>query len=103
VATGQSCRIACVNQDRTSAGVCAFPMYTCISTCVQLRLSSTFFGPYPTVKAVPAADISECRKVQPMSIPATMQDYLRFSKELGKRIVEMYPALHTPDDPVRPG
>jgi superfamily II DNA or RNA helicase len=62
-----------------------------------------FFRPYPTAKAVPAAGIFECRKVHPMSIPATMQDYLRhFSKELGERIVEMCPALHTPDDPVSP-
>ena len=29
--------------------------------------------------------------------------YLRaFSKDLGERIVEMYPALHKPEDPVSP-
>jgi hypothetical protein len=38
-----------------------------------------------------------------MSIPETIQDYLRtFSKDLGERIVETYPALHHPDEPVSP-
>lgn len=38
-----------------------------------------------------------------MSIPEKIQDYpARFSKELGERIVEMYPALHKPEDPVSP-
>ena len=53
--------------------------------------------------AVPASGIFACRKLHPMSIPETIQDYLRrFSKELGERILEMYPALHRPDDPVSP-
>ena len=38
-----------------------------------------------------------------MAIPQTIQDYLRmYARELGQRIVEMYPALHTPADPVSP-
>jgi hypothetical protein len=38
-----------------------------------------------------------------MSIPETIPDYLRcFGKELGERILETYPALHKPDDPVSP-
>lgn len=38
-----------------------------------------------------------------MSIPATIHEYLRaFSKDLGERIVETYPALHKPEDPVSP-
>ena len=36
-----------------------------------------------------------------MAILQTIQDYLRmYAPELGQRIVEMYPALHTPADPV---
>ena len=38
-----------------------------------------------------------------MSIPETIQDYLRrFSKQMGERIIETYPALHTPGDPISP-
>jgi hypothetical protein len=47
-----------------------------------------FFRPYPNrLKLYLPAGIFECRKVHPMSIPETIQDYLRhFSKELGERI-----------------
>ena len=38
-----------------------------------------------------------------MSIPETIQDYLRrFSKQMGERIIETYPCLHTPGDPISP-
>jgi RecG-like helicase len=38
-----------------------------------------------------------------MPIPTTLCDYLRkFSSELGERILETYPALHKPGDPVSP-
>ena len=38
-----------------------------------------------------------------MSIPETIQDYLRrFSKQMGERIIETYPALHAPGDPISP-
>jgi superfamily II DNA or RNA helicase len=38
-----------------------------------------------------------------MSIPETIQDYLRrFSKQMGERIIETYPALHTPGDSISP-
>ena len=38
-----------------------------------------------------------------MPLPDTIENYLRqFAPELGERIVETYPALHTPDDPVSP-
>lgn len=38
-----------------------------------------------------------------MAIPATLCDYLReFGNELGERILERYPALHKPEDPVSP-
>ena len=53
--------------------------------------------------AVPASGIFAYRKLPPMSIPETIPDYLRcFGKELGERILETYPALHKPDDPVSP-
>ena len=36
-----------------------------------------------------------------MSIPSTIAEYLRCcSQELGERILKIYPALQTPDDPV---
>jgi hypothetical protein len=42
-------------------------------------------------------------RAKAMAIPQTIQDYLRmYARELGQRIVEMYPALHTPADPVSP-
>src|ERR1022692_1025461 len=38
-----------------------------------------------------------------MSIPKSIQDYLRwFGTELGDRIVQMFPALYKPGDPVSP-
>ena len=38
-----------------------------------------------------------------MSIPKSIQDYLRwFGTELGDRIVQMFPALYKPGDPVCP-
>ena len=38
-----------------------------------------------------------------MPLPDTIENYLRrFAPELGERIVETYPALQTPDDPVSP-
>jgi len=39
-----------------------------------------------------------------MSVPGSLSDYLRqFGAELGERILQTYPALYKPGDPVSPG
>ena len=45
MATGQSCRRALVNQDRTSSGVCSSLMYKCKLTCIQMNVKYFLFAP----------------------------------------------------------
>lgn len=48
--------------------------------------------------------LSRCSacEAEGMSIPNSIPEYLRFGAELGDRIVQMFPALYKPGDPVSP-
>src|ERR1041384_467506 len=51
----------------------------------------------------PASSIRDLSKGRPMSVPGSISDYLRqFGTELGERILQTYPALYKPGDPVSP-
>ncbi len=48
-------------------------------------------------------DLRRPSKAWPMSLPASISGYLRqFGAELGERILQIYPALYKPGDPVSP-
>ena len=48
-----------------------------------------------------ARQIPQSRKRSAMNIPSTIADYLRHcSQELGERILQVYPALQAPGDPI---
>lgn len=47
--------------------------------------------------------VSRRSKGRPMSVPGSISDYLRqFGSDLGERILQTYPALYKPGDPVSP-
>jgi superfamily II DNA or RNA helicase len=55
------------------------------------------------VAGLPPNSTVRVRKVESMSVPGSIHEYLRmFGSEVGERIVRSYPALHNAQDPISP-